>query len=340
MRKSDYFLDSKYQQKAYAQQEKAKLKSAKSKAAIQLESLKDEEVGSDEDCLQGIIAFVSPRSLTVLVGKDEMLVDGQNLTVHPVVGDRVAILQVDTGWKVHSFKQRSSFLARFRGDRHRRSTSGYERHIITANIDSALIVAAAKNPAFHPRFIDRYLVICQDGGVQPIICINKIDLAEPPSELDAYKNMGIPVFITSTTTSEGIDALKDVLRGTVSCLVGASGVGKSSLANAVFPHATIKSGTVSAKTGEGRHTTSATSLYQWDEGSFLIDTPGIRSLGLEDLDKSTLRLYFSEFDSYIPLCKFANCSHVHEPNCGVKQAVQAGEISQDRYESYLRLMNE
>ena len=253
-----------------------------------------------------------------------------------MVGDRVSC--VDS--VIDEVLPRKNFLARLRGDRQRRSHIGYEQQIIVANLDLAVIVAAAKSPAFHPKFIDRYLVVCQSGGVPAAICLNKSDLAGDPPSLSIYENLGIPVVRTSAANGTGIAALQQFIMGKTVAFVGTSGVGKSSLANALLPDANIKANAISTKTDKGRHTTTSSSFYEWAPNSYLIDTPGIRALGLENMDKESLQYYFPEFEPFVGTCKFNNCSHLHEPGCAVKQALENQQISEGRYESYARMMGE
>jgi len=254
----------------------------------------------------------------------------------PVVGDEVYL----EGDKIVGIKERISFLIRFRKDASRRSGVGAQ-HVVAANIHRAIIVAAVTMPEFHPRFIDRYLIACQQGNVEPVICLTKTDLTDKrPVSLDIYKKLGIPIIETSVTNEEGIDALREAIANRVVVFVGASGVGKSSLVNAILHGEVAETGAVGEKTERGRHTTTGSQMYLWMKDSYIIDTPGIRSLGLDHLDKQEIEYYFLEFAPYRTQCKFENCLHMHEPECAVKKAVAEGDISLERYESYLRLVGE
>lgn len=265
---------------------------------------------------------------------------GRNL----VIGDRVRFEagdDPDSIGEITGREDRTSFIARMRGDSSRYSEASLEQHVIAANVDTAVIVAAAKNPEFHPRFIDRYLVVLQNGNVDPIICINKSDLTtERHSVLSFYRELGIPIVETSAETGEGVDQLKDTIRGKISVLVGNSGVGKSSLVNVIIPGSDIRVTEVSQKSGKGRHTTSESALYKWNEDSYIIDTPGIRSLGIDDINRNSLRFFFQEFEPYADHCKFHNCLHDHEPQCAVKEAMESGRLNHYRYESYIRMLHE
>jgi ribosome biogenesis GTPase len=214
-----------------------------------------------------------------------------------------------------------------------------EEHIIAVNIDLALIVVSVASPPFHPKLIDRYLVMCQYGNVKPSICLTKTDLGPEP-DLSVYRSLGLDVFEVSNTTRKGIVELAGHLRGKRCVLVGHSGVGKSSLVNNLLEKEIIPVGSVGEKSGKGKHTTSNSSLHVIGHNTFLIDTPGIRSLGLWNVDRLSLRLYFPEFSSFADSCQYKDCSHSHEPDCGVKKAVEDGEIARERYDSYIRLLGE
>lgn len=236
---------------------------------------------------------------------------------------------------------RRSVLSRLRGDRQRISRAAMEQQITAVNVDKAVIVVAKANPAFHPRFVDRYMVLCENGGIEPVICLNKSDLDVPtPEVLEYYNSNGIEVIETSTITQDGLDKLKASIRGLVSILVGNSGVGKSTLVKNLIPNLNIATSAVSIKTGKGRHTTTTSNLFEWESGSFIIDTPGIRSLSVADIDRSDLQYAFREFNKFRKYCKYNNCLHDKEDSCCVKKAVENGEIPNFRYESYLRMLNE
>lgn len=260
-------------------------------------------------------------------------------------GDVVTLDSKEDGMFVTGITERRNMLARMRRDATRRSLDGAEEQPIAANIDYAVVVASAQNPPFHPKFIDRYMILLQHSGIAPVVCLNKIDLAtdEERARLTEYERFGIKTITTSTVTNEGIEEFKDLLRGKVAVLVGHSGVGKTSLINSVKPSATYRTGEVSEKTGKGRHTTTASSLYRWDESSYIIDTPGIRSLEVWNIEKTELHYYYPEFETFIPNCRYSDCLHSKEPirACAVKQALsQPDGVSQTRYESYIKILNE
>jgi len=199
-----------------------------------------------------------------------------------------------------------------------------------------------KAPPLRPRLIDRFLIAIQRGGARPVICVNKIDLLEPPEReaelrrLDVYRDLGVPVVGCSTRTGEGLAELRGAVLGKLSALVGHSGVGKSSILNALDERLTLATNTLH-KRGTGRHTTTASTLYDCGGDTYLIDTPGIREFGLWDLDRDSLRDYFPEFEEPAESCRFTDCTHVHEPVCEVKRRVEEGTLNRARYETYLRL---
>ena len=218
------------------------------------------------------------------------------------------------------------------------------KNVLSRTIDMAVIVVSAKTPPLHPKFIDRYLMILQDNDIDCAICLNKSDLKTEEDEkvLDIYRKIKIPVIGTVAMDRTGIEELKDVLRGKQAIFVGHSGVGKSSLTNALMDTDEIKTSHVSEKSGKGRHTTTSSKYYIWDENSSIIDTPGIRNLDISNFKPNEIQEYFPEFEDWGGRCKYSNCLHYKEPveGCMVKQAVKAGIISRERYESYVRILQD
>ncbi|MCH9611012.1 MAG: Small ribosomal subunit biogenesis GTPase RsgA [Chlamydiales bacterium] len=218
-----------------------------------------------------------------------------------------------------------------------------KQQLIAANIDQVLITASVKKPSLKPPLIDRYLIATYKGNMEPVIVINKADLAVDREELEKivtlYEELDIPVIVTSIETGEGLDQLKEQMRNVTSVFSGQSGVGKSSLINAMLG-LDLAVGEVVSKTEKGAHTTSNAKLIELDCGGFCIDTPGIRSFGVWDIQREDLVNHFPEIAEVGLDCHFPNCTHTHEPNCAVRAAVEEGEIPLIRFESYLRLLTE
>jgi ribosome biogenesis GTPase len=248
------------------------------------------------------------------------------------VGDRVLL----AGDNVETVLPRRSVLARPDPINKRL------QRMIAANIDVVMHVVSVRSPPLRPRLIDRFLIAIQRGGAQPVLCVNKIDLLtdeERRSELAKlapYRSLEVPVIAVSTKSGEGLDDLRREVEGKMAALVGHSGVGKSSILNALDERLQLATKDLHRR-GTGRHTTTRATLYDFGGGTYLIDTPGIREFGLWDLDRDSLRDYFPEFTEPAESCRFTNCTHVHEPDCEVKRRVEAGELNRARYETYVRL---
>ncbi|MBV6457675.1 MAG: putative ribosome biogenesis GTPase RsgA [Fimbriimonadaceae bacterium] len=253
------------------------------------------------------------------------------------VGDQVDCRTIEDRHWVTKIHPRRTRLARPDVD-----NPGAER-VIAANIDAIVIVVSVTAPPLHPRLIDRYLIAVQQGGAKPIICVNKIDLLEDSTELnvlDAYRRAGIEVVTCSAYLGDTLAPLHDAIENLICAFVGHSGVGKSSLVNALCPEIGATVGDLMSGYGRGAHTTTASSLYSLPNGAQVIDTPGIRSFGLERIDPGQLGWFFPEFEEASENCKFRDCTHSHEPKCGVRDAVELGLISDERYDTYLRLLDE
>ena len=253
------------------------------------------------------------------------------------VGDRVIVSDESGLLRVQAVLPRRTVLAR------PDPLHAHRQRLIAANVDVVIHVVSLKAPPLRPRLIDRFLIAIQRGGAQPVLCVNKVDLLTP-EELDAeleklepYLGLGVPIVGCSTKTGEGLDRLRAEVEGKMAALVGHSGVGKSSILNALDQSLQLATNTLHRKRATGRHTTSASTLYDFGGGTYLIDTPGIREFGLWDLDRDSLRDYFPEFAQPSELCRFTDCTHVHEPDCEVKEAVERGELNAARYETYARL---
>lgn len=253
------------------------------------------------------------------------------------VGDRIVLEPGDGGvWRLAGVLPRRTVLSR------PDPLNPRVRRLIAANVDIVVNVVSVKAPPLRPRLIDRFLIAIERGGAQPVICVNKIDVVdatrrdEELAPLDVYEELGIPLILCSTRTGEGLDALRAAIAGKTSALVGHSGVGKSSILNALDARLQIATGDLH-KRGTGRHTTSSSTLHDLGDATYVIDTPGIREFGLWDLTPEALRESFSEFAEAAELCRFNDCTHLHEPACEVKARVERGEINRARYATYVRL---
>jgi ribosome biogenesis GTPase / thiamine phosphate phosphatase len=216
--------------------------------------------------------------------------------------------------------------------------------VILANPDQVLIVFAIVEPEPHLRMLDRFLVIAEANELPAIICVNKLDLASTEAAaalFGIYTAIGYPVIYASTVTGEGVEQLRELLSDRVTVISGPSGVGKSSLLNALHPALNLQIGDLRDFQGKGKHTTRAAQLFGLPFGNetFVADTPGIRELGLYEIDAQSLGFYFREFVPLIHQCRYPNCTHDHEPECAVRAAVESGAIARERYESYLRLLH-
>ena len=209
-----------------------------------------------------------------------------------------------------------------------------------ANVDALVVFAANVNPVTEPFLIDRVAAIAGDQDVEVYICINKSDL-DPALELtEIYRKAGFSVICASAATGEGVEQLRSLLQGKLTAFTGNTGVGKSSMLNALCPALTLATGEVSEKLGRGRHTTRHVELYRLDEETFVADTPGFSSFDTDQMDvllKENLQYAFPDFGRFLGSCQFHDCSHRAEPGCAVREAVEVGEIGPTRYESYLRL---
>ncbi len=212
-----------------------------------------------------------------------------------------------------------------------------------ANIDQALVIFAIARPKPNLNLLDRFLIAMKHQGVESVVCFNKQDIADEKERKllrEAYEKCGSQVLFSSAYTKEGIGQIREILQGKTTAVAGPSGVGKSSIINILKPEAGMETGSISKKIDRGRHTTRHSQLIALDGDTYIMDTPGFSSLFLQDLEKEELKHYFSEFDLYEKECRFQGCVHIHEPDCGVKKALEAGKISRIRYENYVELFQE
>jgi len=220
----------------------------------------------------------------------------------------------------------------------------HQHHIVASNLDQSVLVATLKEPKTSQGFIDRFLLASEMFHVKAIIVFNKADLFkkkefEKFDEMkEMYEKAGYKVFLTSTTENTGIEVVQQELKDKTSLISGHSGVGKSSLLNIIFPDMNLKTQGISGWSGKGQHTTTFAEMFDLPFGGKIIDTPGMREFGLVDISKQEISHYFPEMRTRLNDCQFNNCLHVNEPGCAIKKAVINGEISEDRYVSYVNIM--
>ena len=255
-----------------------------------------------------------------------------------VVGDEVAC-EADEGgdYVIADILPRRNYVIR------RASNLSKESHIIAANVDQALLMASLRSPETPTEFVDRFLVTCEAYKVPVTILLSKLDLqdAEAVAEFRAvYEGAGYRVLEVSVREGRGVEEVRELLAGRTTLVSGNSGVGKSTLIQAIDPSLDIRTGEISESHHRGRHTTTFSTMYPLAGGGAVIDTPGIKGFGLIDIDEAELWHYFPEMMRVAPACRFYNCTHTHEPGCAVTEAVKAGEIAWPRYESYLKIRDE
>jgi ribosome biogenesis GTPase len=252
------------------------------------------------------------------------------------VGDRVRIEPVAEGkGMIEEIEPRQHMLARLAP-----TPRGEYKQIIIANPDQAVFVFACAQPAPRLGMLDRFLVIAEKQGLPALIVANKVDLAGMDLAqvlFDHYLPLGYPLIYTSVRQGRGIDALHKYLRGKISVLAGPSGVGKTSLLNAIQPGLGLAVREVSRRTSKGKHTTVVRELFPLAEGGYVADTPGLKALALWDVEPEEIDGYFPELRTLVADCQFNDCTHVREPGCAVREAVEQGKVHPSRYEAYLRM---
>ncbi len=273
--------------------------------------------------------------------KGKFRIQGIKSTNPVAVGDYVTFSVTPEGeGLISEIAERKNYVVR------RPANLSKQRHIIAANVDQALLIVTVNYPETSTTFIDRFLATCEAYRVPAKIIINKKDLYSE-EELEymrnlmfLYEQIGYQCFAVSALTGDGVDNVRELLMGRVSLLSGNSGVGKSSLINAVCPDFKAKTGEISEIHNKGMHTTTFSEMFELDEGTYLIDTPGIKGFGTIDFEKEEVGHFFPEIFRISKDCRFGNCTHVHEPGCAVIKAVEESFISQSRYNSYLSVMED
>lgn len=273
--------------------------------------------------------------------KGVMKLDGITSTNPVAVGDIIEMesqADTDNSAIIDEIHQRNNYINR-QSPRHK-----YQHHIVAANLDQSMLVATLKEPKTSQGFIDRFLVASEMYHVSPFIVFNKSDLYKT-KELtkyeqwkEMYEKVGYKVFLISAEKKEGVDEVLELLKGKTTLLSGHSGVGKSSFLNVVFPGINLKTQDVSGWSGKGQHTTTFAEMFDLPFGGRIIDTPGMREFGLVGIEKQEVSHYFPEMRGRLNNCQFNNCLHFNEPGCAIKEAVNNEEIHEDRYVSYLSIM--
>jgi len=250
------------------------------------------------------------------------------------IGDRVNITVLPDGSGViENVEERVRAIVRLDP-----RPQGEYQQVLLANADQAVFVFACANPNPKLRMLDRFLVITEKQAIPAVVIANKIDLVENAKELfGMYEAIGYRVIYTSTKTRAGLDELRSQLQNKVSALAGPSGVGKSSLLNAIQPGLGLAVNEISIAMNKGKHTTVTRQMFPLDGGGYVADTPGWKSLALWDTEAAEMDAYFPELRDLVPQCQFSDCTHSHEPGCAVLAALKAGRVRPERYESYLRL---
>lgn len=254
------------------------------------------------------------------------------------VGDDVVVERDgDTSWAISEILPRRSQLAR------RLPGEGRGERIVAANIDQVVVVFAAANPEPHVRMLDRFLVIAEGNDLHARVVINKVELVdrgEPEERFADYARAGYPLHFTSVKQRVGLDELHDALAGRTSVLSGPSGVGKSSLMNSMYPGLNLRVGEISESVNKGRHTTVGAILHPLPDAGYVVDTPGLREVGMWGMPSENLDSCFPELRPYLEGCRFNDCTHTGEPGCAVVAAVEAGDVSRERFASYSKLRGE
>lgn len=275
--------------------------------------------------------------------RGKLRLEGLSTTNPIAVGDIVLLdNEIDDEGKrnITDFEERKNYIVR-------KSTNlSKQMQILAANVDRAYLLVTTKSPVTHLAFIDRFLVAAESFRIPTTLLFNKIDIYNEDELFyvdalcDLYSRIGYPCYKISAENNQNIEFLRDEIKGKQVMISGHSGVGKSTLVNALDPNLDLRTGEISQAHLQGQHTTTFAEMHKLSSGGYIIDTPGIRAFGIIDLKKEVISHYFPEMRQLIGECKFHNCQHINEPKCAVKSAVENGEISESRYTTYLQLMTE
>ncbi len=303
-----------------------------------------------EEIAEGLVVRITGADYFVASGADEVrcaprgrfrIEDTLEASL-PVVGDTVRFRRERAGdtrgprGLLTEVLPRKSMLARSDASKKKGC------QVLGANMDRAILVFSVKEPRLNLHLLDRMLVAVECGSMEAVVCVNKMDLAESRSEVEKeflpYRNIGYRVVLCSAKTGDGVAEFEEIMKNGLSILAGPSATGKTSLVARIQPGLKLPIGHVSARTGKGRHTTTHFELHRLDIGGYLGDTPGIREFGIWGVTREKLGSFFREFSPFRGVCRFATCTHSHEPECSVKDAVTGGLVSRGRYENYLKIL--
>ena len=296
---------------------------------------------ANERTLSGLIIKAQSGFFTVDTGQGLIvcqlrgkLKQGRALGDIAALGDKVRITELEDGSGViEEVEKRERAIIRLDP-----RPQGEYQQVLLANPDQAVFVFACAHPHPHLKMLDRYLVIAEKQQVPPVIVANKIDLVDDPKKIfGVYESIGYRVQYTSTKLNAGLEEFKNILTGKISALAGPSGVGKSSLLNAIQPGLGLAVSEISAAMKKGKHTTVTREMFPLEDGGYVADTPGWKSLALWDTEPEEIDAYFPELRDLVQHCQFSDCTHTHEPDCAVRRALEDGRIHRERYDSYVRL---